>query len=70
MFSDISNKDNINPHRLPADMAEAVAEVVEDMVGDMTEVMEDMVGDMVEGMEDMEGRSTRSTKTPLSHFMQ
>jgi hypothetical protein len=58
------SRDNINPHRLPADMAE----VVVDMVADMTEVVEDMVADMAEEMEDMGGRSTESAKTPLLLF--
>jgi hypothetical protein len=72
MSRDISNRDNINHHRLPADMAEVVvdmAEVVVDMVevaADMAEVVEVMVA----GMEDMEGRSPGSVKTLRLCFLQ
>jgi hypothetical protein len=72
MSGDISNRDNINHHRLPADMAEVVADMVE-VVADMAEVVEvmaEVVEVMVAGMEDMEGRSQRSVKTLLLCFLQ
>jgi hypothetical protein len=50
-------RDYINHHRLPADMA-----------ADMTEVVEAMAADMAEGIEDMEGRKTERMLTTLLLF--